>query len=103
MSKISELDFAVKELRDAATSLNAVADSLSALFGKKAGTSSKEPEKPKLIKLEDIRAILAEKSTNGHGEVVRALISKFGASKLSEIKPEDYPALKAEAEVIGNG
>lgn len=33
---------------------------------------------------------------------LRALVQKYGASKLSEIAPEHYEAILAEAEVIGN-
>ncbi len=53
--------------------------------------------------LEEVRMILAEKSRAGHTEEVRDLISKYGAERLSDIKPADYAALMAEAEVIGNG
>lgn len=47
--------------------------------------------------------ILADKSRAGHTEEVRALISKYGADRLSDIKPADFAALMADAEVIGNG
>lgn len=53
--------------------------------------------------LEEVRMILADKSRAGYTEEVRTLISKYGADKLSDIKPADYAALMAEAEVIGNG
>ncbi|HBT65522.1 MAG TPA: DNA ligase, partial [Ruminococcaceae bacterium] len=33
----------------------------------------------------------------------RELLEKHGANKLSEIDPSEYPALLAEAEVLGNG
>lgn len=33
-------------------------------------------------------------------DAIRALLLKFGANKLSEIKPEDYAALLKKAEVI---
>lgn len=53
--------------------------------------------------LEEVRMILAEKSRAGHTEEVRDLISKYGAERLSDIKPADYAALMVDAEVIGNG
>ena len=37
-----------------------------------------------------------------HSKKLRALVQKYGASKLSEIAPEHYEAILAEAEVIGN-
>ena len=63
--------------------------------------TKKEP-KPEL-KLEDVRAVLAEKSRAGHTAEVRALLKKYGAAKLSEIDPANYEALMKDAEVIGNG
>lgn len=107
MSKMSELDLCVSELRSAAQSLNSVADSLTALFGGNQSESSRQPEtKPltqKHLTLEAVRAVLAEKSRNGHTAKVRELLEKHGASKLSEIDPAKYGTLLAEAEVLGNG
>lgn len=106
MSKMSELDLCVGELRSAAQSLNTVADSLTALFSGSQPESSVQPEsKPtsKPLTLEDVRAVLAEKSRNGHTAKIRELLEKHGAAKLSEIDPQKYSALLAEAEVLGNG
>ena len=106
MSKMSELDLCVGELRSAAQSLNTVADSLTALFSGSQPESSVQPEsKPtsKPLTLEDVRAVLAEKSRNGHTAKIRELLEKHGATKLSEIDPQKYAALLAEAEVLGNG
>ena len=106
MSKMSELDLCVSELRNAAQSLNSVADSLTSLFSGSQPRTSVQPEsKPtsKPLTLEDVRAVLAEKSRNGHTAKVRELLEKHGAAKLSEIDPQKYAALLAEAEVLGNG
>ena len=106
MSKMSELDLCVGELRSAAQSLNSVADSLTSLFSGSQPETSVQPEsKPtsKPLTLEDVRAVLAEKSRNGHTAKVRELLEKHGAAKLSEIDPKNYAALLAEAEVLGNG
>ena len=106
MSKMSELDLCVIELRSAAQSLNTVADSLTSLFSGSQPRTSVQPEsKPtsKPLTLEDVRAVLAEKSRNGHTAKVRELLEKHGAAKLSEIDPQKYAALLAEAEVLGNG
>ena len=106
MSKMSELDLCVGELRSAAQSLNLVADSLTSLFSGSQPRTSVQPEsKPtsKPITLEDVRAVLAEKSRNGHTAKIRELLEKHGAAKLSEIDPQKYSALLAEAEVLGNG
>ena len=53
--------------------------------------------------LEEVRMVLADKSRAGHTEEVKALISRYGADRLSDIDPADFAALMAEAEVIGNG
>ena len=106
MSKMGELDLCVSELRSVAQSLNTVADSLTALFSGSPPESSVQPEsKPpsKPLTLEDVRAVLAEKSRNGHTAKIRELLEKHGAAKLSEIDPKKYAALLAEAEVLGNG
>jgi len=107
MGKMSELDLCVGELRKAAQSLNSVADNLTALFGGKQSEASTSPEsKPpaqKPLALEAVRAVLAEKSRNGHTAKVRELLEKHGASKLSEIDPAKYATLLAEAEVLGDG
>lgn len=107
MSNMSEIDLYVGELRNAAQSLNAVADSLEALFSDSEPETPVQPAPPaphpKSITLEQVRAVLAEKSRDGHTAEVRALLEKHGAAKLSEIAPKEYAALLAEAEALGNG
>ena len=65
-----------------------------------------EPEAPadeeKTYTLEDVRAVLAEKSRAGHTEEVKALITKYGAERLSAVDPSNYAALMADAEGIAN-
>ena len=52
------------------------------------------------ISIEDVRAVLAEKSQQGKTREVKALLMKYDAGKLSGVKPEDYEALVKEAEVL---
>ncbi len=52
------------------------------------------------ITIEDVRAVLGEKSQKGKTREVKALLLKYDAGKLSGVKPEDYPALLAEAEAL---
>ena len=59
-------------------------------------------ETPKPIMLDEVRAILAEKSRAGYTSDVKALIAKYGADKLSDVDPANYAALLKDAEVIGN-
>ena len=66
---------------------------------KEAKAAKQEPEE-KPLTLEEVRAVLAEKSRSGHTDEVRELLARHGADKLSEIDPAEYPALLAEAEVL---
>ncbi len=108
MSKMAEMAQTIEELRTAAASINAAADWLYQQFSgdddeaKATEAPAKKEPKPEL-KLEDVRAVLAEKSRAGHTAEVRALLKKYGAAKLSEIDPANYEALTKDAEVISNG
>lgn len=110
MTKMSELSLAVTELKRCGETLIGISESLAALFsGNEYAQTTNQPnaedtepsEKP--ITLENVRAVLAEKSRTGHTAEVRALLEKHGAAKLSEIDPAEYPLLLEEAEVLGNG
>ena len=109
MSKMSELSLAVTELKRCGEALIGVSEALGAMFSGGNAESSDQPkvESPATVErpitLETVRAMLAQKSRAGHTGEVRALLEKHGAAKLSEINSADYPALLAEAEVLGNG
>lgn len=106
MSKMAEMAQTIEELRSAAASINAAADWLYQQFSGDDAPAlevpAKEEPKPQL-KLEDVRAVLAEKSRAGHTAEVRPLLKKYGAAKLSAIDPANYEVLMNDAEVIGNG
>lgn len=61
-----------------------------------------EKKAEQAISLEKVRGILASKSQAGYSAEVRAIVSKYGASRLSDIDPKDYPAVLKDAEEIGN-
>ena len=126
MGKVKLLLDVIGDLHSLADSLQAVADAVEDNGAAEAElTTTKEPEKAgrggkaaakntakkdtkaakqepdeKPLTLEEVRAVLAEKSRSGHTEEVRELLNKHGADKLSEIDPAEYPALLAEAEVL---
>ena len=50
--------------------------------------------------LEGIRALMAQKTQEGKSMEIKELLQKYGAAKLSAVKPEDYPALMQEAQVL---
>jgi hypothetical protein len=54
------------------------------------------------IKLEDVRTVLAEISRSGKTAQMKELLGRFGASKLSDVNPEDYAALLAAAKEVKN-
>ncbi|MDC7248468.1 MAG: hypothetical protein PQJ49_00920 [Sphaerochaetaceae bacterium] len=60
----------------------------------------KEVEK-QILKLEDVRKVLVAKSREGYTKQIRALLIKYGADKLSEIKPVNYQNLVDEAYCFG--
>lgn len=72
----------------------------------KSGKSAKADEKDtmdsgkKEVTVEDIRAVLAQKSQDGKSKEIKELLGKFGAVKLSAVKPEDFPVLLQEAQVL---
>lgn len=57
-----------------------------------------EPEKT--YTFADVRKAFSAKSHAGYTAQVKELISKYGASRLSDVKESDYPALMADLEVI---
>ena len=98
MGNISELDMAISDLRKAAATINDVADTLAEMFS---GTTTEEaPVKEPPLTLEQVRAVLAEKSRNGHTAEIRTLLQKYGAAKLSLVDPVYYKDLLRDAEVL---
>ena len=105
MSKMSDMAMTIEELRNAAAAINEAANWLAAQFS---GTADEAPaekpaakaEKKPELKLEDVRAVLAEKSRAGHTAAIRTLLQKYGASKLSGVDPKHYEALLKDAEVL---
>lgn len=102
-----------KLLLDVAANLSNLADSIWAVAEAMAGGESAEPPKSevqdinkeeksqtKMVTLEQVRAVLAAKSHDGFTAEVRGLLEKHGALKLSQIAPENFAALLADAEEL---
>ncbi|MDL2205820.1 DNA ligase [Eubacteriales bacterium OttesenSCG-928-N13] len=98
MSKMSELSAIIGEIRKCGESLIDISDALRDLFGEEV-EENPEPEKPK-VTLEQVRAVLAEKSVAGFRAEVQGLIQKYGGDKLSAVDPSRYAQLMADAEVL---
>ena len=92
------------DLRSLADSVLAVAETMTstetaATTQPEMSVPAKEPDpKIKPITLEQVRAVLADKSQQGLTAEVRILLEKYGAPKLSQIDPANYAALLADAE-----
>ena len=112
MSRIKLLLDVIENIRSLADSLQAVATTLSHSDLEDAAAPAPAPETPpapaptdpppKAITLEEVRAVLAERSHDGYTDQVRGLLQKYGAEKLSGVDPKHYAALLKDAEVLGH-
>jgi hypothetical protein len=96
VSRLSELDICISELRTAASALSSAADTLERLF-----SSPEEKEAPAPVTKEQVRSVLSQKSTAGHSVAVRALLKDFGATQLSDVDPDRYADIIQAATAIG--
>lgn len=91
---------------DAAKQLKALGDTFEAMAAacrdKKPADTPKAPTE-KRVSLEDVRAVLGQKSQAGLTAEVKELITRFGGSRLSDVSADQYAALLKEAEALGNG
>ena len=94
MSKLSEMDATIKELRDIAASINDIANWLTGAFSTDTepetdaapAPTTKEPEP--VLAFEDVRAILADKSREGFTAQIRDLLSSIFSAITSGEKKE---------------
>ena len=98
MSKMSEIDLTIEELRKCAAVIIDAANRLAEQFS--SNEVSDAPTKEPLLTLEAVRAVLANKSRAGHTAQIRTLLQKYGAEKLSAVDPASYKALLADAEEL---
>ena len=98
-------------LFDIVLNLRALADNFQVLADIVAGSDSNEAAQPETpasekvpetkthpVSLEQVRAVLADKSQQGLTAEVRTLLEKYGAPKLSQIDPAHFAALLTDAE-----
>ncbi len=102
------------ELMRIAEGFSIVAEGLRGLAKAEGGTKEKAVKAQKVEKsetvaevqqespatLEGIRALMAQKTQEGKSKEIKELLQKYGAAKLSAVKPEDYPVLMQEAQVL---
>ena len=105
MGKFRELHLGIKARRSAAATITEVANPRAEMFRTPPADEAPAvatPAEPQLT-LEQVRAVLADKSRQGHTAEIRSLLQKYGAAKLSQIDPAHYKALLADAEVLADG
>ncbi|MGI6617703.1 MAG: rRNA biogenesis protein rrp5 [Saccharofermentanales bacterium] len=94
----------IKLLKNVADDMNQLAESI-ALLANAIASDEEEPKEQAIeskLTLSDVRGVLAKKSQAGLTKGVKALIQKYGAERLSDVKPEDYESLLKDAEELGS-
>ncbi len=114
---LKKIGLAVREIADALEIIFANVRTIADVFvevteAKKAPKELPQKEEPvdveasveeaPALTLEEVRGRLADLSRAGHTEQVKALITKYGADRLSAVDPSNYAALLADAEEIAN-
>ncbi len=102
MSKMSELSMVLDALIECGNKLTQAAEQLRSYYSadEPPKEEPKTAEPQKTVTLEEVRAVLAEKSREGKTAAVKELLQKYGAEKLSEVDAANYAALLTDAEVI---
>ena len=83
MSKMSEMSATIEELRNTAAAINGAADWLAEQFS---SDETEAPLKP-VLKLEAVRAVLAEKSRAGFTAQIRSLLQKVRGRQAVRYRP----------------
>lgn len=111
MGKTSELSILIDELKNCGETLIGISQGLSELFSNADENQKLDEPTPvteeqsktaeeKVLTLEEVRAVLAEKSRAGFTTQIREILVKHGAEKLSAVNPSEYEALLKEVEVL---
>lgn len=89
----------IKLALDVVNDLRSLADSLGAMVQAAERPEEVEEIKAEEVKLtiEDVRSVLVALTRAGKQAEVKALVTKYGASKLSEIPADKYPELLNDA------
>ena len=90
-----------EDLRSLSDSVQAVCKLVTEGLSEESKALSEKKTEP-TISLEKVRGVLASKSQAGYTAEVRAIVTKYGASRLSDIEPKDFAAVLKDAEEIGN-
>jgi len=113
MSKVKLLLDVISDVRSLADSLQVLCDAMAeteTIASEKEtapangqAVQKSEKKKAKEIKLEDVRAKLADMSQAGKTAEVRDIIKKYGGTKLSDVDPAHYADILKDVEEAANG
>lgn len=90
----------IKLALDVVNNLRSLAESIEKLVQAAESNNNEEVKIEEPPTLEEVRLSLATLSQSGKQKEVKALITKYGAKKLSDIPAEKYPELLKDAEEI---
>ena len=96
--KLKDLSDSIQELSESFDGSDPEVSEKPEKVEKKTGDKPKVAKSEKEVSLEEVRAVLAEKSHAGLTAQVRELLEKYGAEKLSLVDPVNYAALLKDAE-----
>lgn len=97
---MNELTTLLDALEKSVATARSFADGLQAVVDEIAKIEPSKNEKTKTYTLEDVRGVLAQKSQIGFTAEVKALIKKYGGSKLSDVESCRYEEIIKEAEEL---
>ena len=104
MSKVKLILDVVSDLHSLADSLKAVADAVTENEDIASSGQNEKIEKAEDVKksytLDEVRGTLANLSRDGFREEVKNILLKYGASKLSDIKSENYGDVMQDAKEL---
>ena len=104
MNKAIKLKAVIDEIGNLHQSLLDLYDALTSNQSFEVIDDQKEEAGPSpAVTLEQVRAVLAEKSRMGMTAAVRNLLSEYGVDKLSSLDPQHYAAILEKAEDLNNG
>lgn len=118
MSKMSNLDLVLDEMIEAGQQMIKTATELKSIFSETAPVEKEAAPEPineekekapapepevKKYTFQEVRGIMATLAGTNKKAEAKALLTKYGADRLSAVKEEDYAALVADAEVLLNG
>lgn len=91
----------IKEIADIAGELRRLADELTALISQPEDVTRQPVENEEAVMtLEELRAFVAERSSMENRPKIKAILTRFGVSKLTELPATQYAALQKEVAAL---